>query len=190
MSILQYASCDGWLAAVMADFDGFMQDHASAEKKASGMAINLISHYPDRRELVAVMAELAVEELSHFREVIRLLHERGLQPAGDARDPYVAALRQTIRRGPDHYLLDQLLLGGIIEARGAERFGLIAEALPAGRLQTFYRAITRSEGRHHEVFFDLARHYFAPAEVEQRSAELLAQEAAICAALPLRAALH
>ena len=32
--------------------------------------------------------------------------------------------------------------------------------------------------------------YFAPAEVEQRSAELLAQEAAICAALPLRAALH
>lgn len=190
MKLLRTASPDAWLEAVMGDFDRFLQDHASAEKKASGMAINLISHYPDRRELVAAMTDLAIEELSHYREVIRLLHQRGLHPGADQRDAYVAALRQTIRKGPDVYLLDQLLLGGIIEARGAERFGLIAEALPEGTLRQFYRAITRSEGRHHELFFDLARRYFPAPVVAERLDELLDAEAGICAALPPRAALH
>ncbi len=46
----------------MADFDSFLLDHAAAEKKASGMAVSMLSHYPDRVELVAAMADLAVEE--------------------------------------------------------------------------------------------------------------------------------
>lgn len=190
MTILRYNTSEEWLETVMSDFDRFLQDHASAEKKASGMAINMISHYPDRRELVAVMSDLAVEELNHYREVIRLLHERGLNPGTDSKDPYVAALRQCIRKGSDYYLLDQLLIGGIIEARGAERFGLIAQALPAGQLKTFYCAITRSEARHYEAFFELARRYFSALDVEQRVGELLVDEAAICATLPRRAALH
>ena len=52
----------GWLEAVLADFDGFLKDHASCEKKASGMALNIASHYPDQPTLVAAMADLAVEE--------------------------------------------------------------------------------------------------------------------------------
>ncbi len=36
-----------WIGSVMADFDAFLLDHASAEKKASGMAMSMISHYPD-----------------------------------------------------------------------------------------------------------------------------------------------
>lgn len=190
MSILLYQTTEAWLEAVMADLDTFLQDHASAEKKASGMAINMISHYPDRTRLVAVMTDLAIEELSHYREVIRLLHDRQLHPGADEKDPYVTEFRKSIRKGSDAYFLDQLLIGGIIEARGAERFGLIAEALPAGKLKNFYDAITRSEYRHYETFFELAELYFDTGVIDKRKQELLNIEADICARLPNRAALH
>ena len=195
MTILHYQTPQAWLDTVLGDFDPFLQDHASAEKKAAGMAVNMISHYPDRRTLVSRMSDLAVEEMTHYREVIRLLHERNMHPADDTKDHYVAALRKEIRKGPEYYLLDQLLIAGIIEARGAERFGLVAEGLPPGRLKNFYEAINRSEERHHQLFFDLAAHYFprsaAHADpVAERLQALLAREAEICAALPLRAALH
>ncbi len=190
MSILLNPSSAGWLDAVLADFDSFLRDHASAEKKASGMAVNMISHYPDRIRLVEVMTDLAIEELTHYREVVKLLHQRGLHPGADEKDPYVTQLRRSIRKGSDAYFLDQLLIAGIIEARGAERFGLIGGALPAGRLKTFYCAIARSEMRHYEIFFELARGYFPAAEIEERVGGLLQIEAAICAELPCRAALH
>ena len=41
-----------WIGSVLADFDAFLLDHASAEKKASGMAMSMISHYPDQPALV------------------------------------------------------------------------------------------------------------------------------------------
>ena len=37
-----------WVEAVLADFNTFLSDHASAEKKASGMALSMASHYQDR----------------------------------------------------------------------------------------------------------------------------------------------
>lgn len=188
--MLLYHSPPEWVETVLQDFDCFLQDHASAEKKASGMAVNMISHYPDRTRLVEVMTDLAIEELSHYREVVRLLHSRKLHPVADEKDPYVTAFRKAIRKGSDAYFLDRLLIGGIIEARGAERFGLIAKALEPGKLKDFYSAITRSEERHHEVFFDLAGLYFDSATLDQRKDELLAIEADICAQLPLRPALH
>ena len=62
-----------WIGAVMADFDGFLLDHASAEKKASGMAMSMIAHYPDQPTIVSAMVDLAVEEMNHYREVMRLI---------------------------------------------------------------------------------------------------------------------
>ena len=70
------ATPNDWLETVLADFDGFLMDHASAEKKASGMAMSMISHYPDQPSIVRAMVELAVEELNHYREVMRLILER------------------------------------------------------------------------------------------------------------------
>jgi len=189
-NLLLYATPPAWTETVLEDFDLFLQDHAAAEKKASGMALSMLSHYPDRLELVTAMTDLAIEELTHYREVVKWLHRRGQLTAADTRDPYVIEFRKAIRRGPEAYLLDRLLTGSIIEARGAERFGLVAEALPAGGLKKFYQSITRSEARHYELFLELARLYVEPAEVEQRWRELLAVEAAIVAELPLRPALH
>ena len=64
------ASPREWITCVLADFDAFLQDHASAEKKASGMALSMVSHYPDKPALVRAMVDLAVEELNHYKEVI------------------------------------------------------------------------------------------------------------------------
>ena len=179
-----------WVATVLADFDAFLLDHAAAEKKASGMALSMLSHYPDRVELVAAMADLAVEEMIHYREVVKIIHSRGNITASDEKDAYVNEFRKSLRKGSDDYFLDRLLVGGIIEARGAERFGLVAEALPEGPLKTFYTSISRSEERHLDLMFGLAYRYFDRSVVDQRLALLADIEAAIIARQPLRAALH
>jgi tRNA-(ms[2]io[6]A)-hydroxylase len=189
-SPLRYATPADWTETVLGDFDSFLLDHAAAEKKASGMAISMLSHYPDRTDLVAAMADLAIEELTHYREVVKWIHQRGLVTAADQKDPYVVAFRESIRQGKEVYLLDRLLTASIIEARGAERFALVAGALESGPLKNFYQSIARSEERHFELFLDLAKMYLDPHSVAQRWHELLDIEAAIVARLPLRAALH
>ena len=187
---LAFATPSDWTEAVLADFDVFLLDHAAAEKKAAGMAISMLSHYPDRIELVEAMADLAVEEMTHYREVVKLIHSRGKITAKDEKDPYVNEFRKALRKGSDEYFLDRLLIGGIIEARGAERFGLIAKALEAGQMKNFYTSITRSEERHLDLMVDLAYLYFDETIVNQRLQELITLEATIVAALPFRAALH
>ena len=126
-----------WVEAVLEDFDGFLKDHASCEKKASGMALNVASHYPDRPVLLAAMAELAAEELAHYREVIKLLIARSLAPSADRKDPYIHAMNQQIRTGSERFLLDRLLVGAVVEARGCERFGLVASRLAPGEPAPF-----------------------------------------------------
>ncbi len=187
---LGYATPAEWTTTVLADFDAFLLDHAAAEKKASGMAVSMLSHYPDRVELVTAMAELAVEEMTHYREVVKLIHSRGKITSKDEKDPYVNQFRQSLRKSSDEYFLDRLLIGGIIEARGAERFGLIAEALEPGALKNFYTSITRSEQRHLDLMVELAYLYFDKTSVDERLQELIAIEAEITAKLPFRAALH
>jgi len=194
------ATPDGWLHAVLNDFDTFLKDHASCEKKASGMALNIASHYPDKPDLLTAMADLAVEELSHYREVVRLLLERGLTPGPDQRDPYIRELNSLIRRGAEFYLLDRLLIAAIVERRGCERFGLVAQAIDQNdpqqtSLAAFYRAITTSEARHWELFLELAKQQLTEQEgeddaISQRLAELLEGEAQIMQAQPFRACLH
>ena len=160
------------------------------------MALNIAAHYPDQAAIVAAMADLAVEELGHYREVIRLLIDRGVPPGPDRKDTYVRALNDEIRRGPDYFLLDRLLVAAIIERRGNERFGLIAarlsaEAFPGSdRLAAFYRAITSSEDRHWQLFLELARHHCPGLPMESRLAELVQKERGLMLAQPFAAALH
>lgn len=179
-----------WAERIAEAMDVFLPDHAAAEKKASSMAMTMVSHYPDRPELVTAMIDLALEELSHFRSVVKIMQERGLTLLPDEKDPYVNALRRNSRQGTGVYLMDRLLIAGIVEARGAERFGMVAEALPEGELKRFYDAITRSEKGHEELFIQFAEKYFDSADVRQRLEELLLAEAKIVSDLPIRLALH
>lgn len=187
---LKYPTSKTWVETVLADFDAFLVDHAAAEKKASGMATSMLSHYPDKTDLVEAMCDLALEEMVHFRDVVKILHQRGLILAADTKDAYINAFRKYMRKGTDVYFLDRLLIGSIVEARGCERFGLIAEALPAGDLKKFYLAITESERRHDDLFLKLAYRYFEDEVVEARMTILLDAEAEIVKTLPITAALH
>jgi len=175
---------------VLDNFDQFLLDHAAAEKKAAGMALSMLSHYPDRTRLVTAMSELAVEEMVHFREVIKHIQQRQLQLGADKKDPYVNEIRSWIRSDSEVYLLDRLLTGAVIEARGAERFALVATGLQSGELQRFYASLARSEARHFALFLDLAHEYFTAEIIELRWQELLIAEAHCLQALPIRAALH
>lgn len=179
-----------WTECVLGDFNRFLQDHAAAEKKASGMAISMLSHYPDRLELVTAMTDLAIEELTHYREVVKWLHRRGQITTADEKDEYVLAFRREMRKGTEEYLMDRLLIASIIEARGAERFALVAQALEAGPLKNFYQSIARSEERHYELFLTLAKRYLPAQAVDARYQALLSCEAEIITRLPLRPALH
>lgn len=190
MFSLRYATKPEWIDIVINNFDTFLIDHAAAEKKASGMAISMLSHYPDRPELVAAMIDLSIEEMTHFREVVKILSKRGLILAPDTKDLYVAQMRSLMRKGSENYFLDRLLIAGVIEARGCERFGLVAEALTNGELKNFYRAITESEARHESLFIELSHIYFDSEVVEKRLDEVLDAEAKICSELPIIAALH
>lgn len=187
---LRYQTPFSWTEAVLEDFDAFLIDHAAAEKKASGMAMSMLSHYPDREKLVKAMINLSIEEMTHFRQVVKILYDRGLAPGADTKDEYVNQFRKHFRKGTAEYMLDRLLIGGIIEARGCERFGLVAQALPEGNMKNFYYAIAESEAGHQELFVDLAKEYFPEALVSTRLDELLDAEAAIAKSIPHTSALH
>jgi tRNA-(ms[2]io[6]A)-hydroxylase len=121
---------------------------------------------------------------------MEIILDRGLATRPDEKDPYVTALMQLIKRGPEQYFLDRLLILAVIEARGCERFGLLADALESGGLKDFYTEITRSEARHHGLFVRLAKEYFDADVVQSRLDELLNEEAKIVDRLPFRAAVH
>ncbi len=179
-----------WLSVVLNNFDHFLVDHALCERKASALAMSLVAHYPDKTHLVRAMIDLAIEELDHFRQVYELIAERNLVLCADEKDEYVNKLRVLMRKPGEEYFLDRLLIGSIIEARGTERFALVAQALEDTRLKNFYLEFWRAEARHHGLFLRLAKHYFPLAQVEYRFDFLLDQEALILETLPLRAAVH
>ncbi|NTS76635.1 tRNA-(ms[2]io[6]A)-hydroxylase [Catenovulum sp. SM1970] len=187
---LKYHTPFEWTEAVLADFDSFLQDHAAAEKKASGMAMSMLSHYPDRKKLVRAMTDLALEELIHFKQVLKLLDARNVILGDDKKDDYIKQIRGLFRHGKDVFLMDRLLVAGVIEARGHERFSLVARALPAGKDKDFYVAIAKSEEKHKNLFVELAYEYFDKQEVDERLNAILIAEAKICEGLPFRAALH
>ena len=190
MLLLRTSTSPAWIDVVLRDFDAFLIDHAACERKASATALKLVSHYSDRTRLVRELIPFAQEELDHYARVMTIILDRGLATRPDAKDPYVGALMGFIRRGRDRYFLDRLLVLGVVEARGCERFGLVADALDRGPLKDFYVDITRSEARHHGLFVRLAREYFPTDVVRARLDELLDEEAKLLERLPLRAAVH
>ena len=188
---LRTATSPAWIDAVRGDVDAFLQDHAANERKVSGSALQLAVQHPERRPLVDAMVALAREELEHFARVYALLGSRGKGLAQDAPDPYMGALRAVVRKADvGTFLLDRLLVFGVVEARACERFGLLAEGLAEPELRAFYAELTRAEACHHALFVRLAQDVAPRDEVVARLAEVLDAEAAIVGTLPIRAALH
>lgn len=187
---LKFATDPRWVEVVLQDIGSFLIDHAYCERKASGTALKLLSHYPDRKELVEAMIELAQEELEHFALVYKQIAALGLTLTQDSSDLYVKKLLKLARGQSDDYFLDRLLISSLIEGRSCERFILLTQALPEGPLKELYQDLTRAEARHHGLFIQLAKKYFPSEVVEARLEELLTKEAEIVKELPLRAGVH
>ena len=127
---LQRASSPRWAEMVCADFETFLLDHASCERKAAALAMSLVAKYSDCTGLVEPMVSLAREELEHFAEVYRLIRKRNIIfRVQDERDPYVRDMIRQLRTGEQVSFLDRLIMSGLVEARGYERFHLLAEYL-------------------------------------------------------------
>ena len=187
---LASTSCE-WLQSVQKNFDAFLIDHALNERKASASAMTLVAHYPDRAELVEVMIELAIEELNHFKQVMKIINSRKLIIENEKKDPYVNELRRHMKKSDSEaYLLDRLLSGAVIEARGEERFCLLAENLSDQALRSFYARISASEARHFCLFLDLADKYFHRKTVEDRLSEWIEIEKMAIESLPITNRLH
>lgn len=188
---LRYDTPEEYKEIVRADFDSVLQDHAANERKAAASAMVLMAQHPERTELVEAMIDMAREELEHFEQVFEILGQRGAGLGRDAPDPYAGPLRRALRKQDvNEYLLDRLILFSIIEARGCERFSMIADALEPGELKDYYRELVRCEAKHHALYLRLARTYFDDDDVQRRLDELLDLEAEIVRSLPLRPALH
>lgn len=181
----------GWIQSVMANFDVFLQDHANCERKASAFALSLVAKYPNRIEIIPELIETALEEMEHFRDVYKVMEQRGIRLVHEINeDVYIKQLLKLCRNGRDEHFMDRLLLGSVIESRGAERFKLIYETLPDGDLKKFYHLLWASEAKHGDIFVKMALHYFDESSVYKRLNELNDAEGEIINALPFTGALH
>lgn len=188
---LACASSPLWVQAVIENFDSFLQDHANCERKASNMVMSLIAKYPDRVDIIPQLIETAIEELEHFRDVYAVMQQRGVAlPKEIKQDIYMKHLLDLLRASSMERFMDRLLLCSVIECRGAERFKLVWEALPDGELKKFYHRLWASEAKHGNIFVKMALLYFNEVEVYARLEQLVAAEAKILQALPIKATLH
>jgi tRNA-(ms[2]io[6]A)-hydroxylase len=179
-----------WIEVVLADFDAFLIDHASCERKANALLMSFIVKYPDRPGIISGLINLAQEELEHFAEAYAFMEKRGLRFSKDAPDPYVNALLAEARHGRDERFIDRMLISSVVESRGAERFKIVAERIPDPELAEFYTRLWKSEIKHSNVFVMLLNKEYPADIVQARLAELTKLEAEILDGLEFRPALH
>lgn len=178
---LQLPTDPRWADVAGMHVEEILTDHAWCEQKAASTAISLMVNYSDYPELVEAMAELAAEEMDHFRRVFAIIRERGLKLGPERKDPYVGELIQFMRKGGSRTerLVDHLLMAALIEARSCERFRLLSEKHPDPELAAFYRELMESEAAHYTLFIGLARNIAPRETVDRRWEEWLRYEAGI-----------
>lgn len=179
-----------WAQQAVLQLDLLLADHAALELKAAQQAQKLIWKYgtgrvPELAEderfgsrLVQKMSRLAREELRHFEQVIALTEKRGWQFRAISSSRYASSLHEQVRRTEPGALVDQLIIGAIIEARSCERFYSLLEPMEDHdpELAAFYASLLRSEARHFSDYLALAQSIQDPA-FEARLEQLLALDA-------------
>ena len=166
---------------VLAQLDELLIDHAHCEKKAAGVAMNLLFAYVDVVELARAMTAIVQEELSHFHMVLDVLSRRGMRFRRIKPSQYGNRMGLLVDKQEPQRAVDRLLVAALIEARSCERFGLLRDHLPDAELAAFFGGLFESEARHHSTYVRLAKHYQDEDKVQCRLVELAEAEAAIIA---------
>jgi tRNA-(ms[2]io[6]A)-hydroxylase len=165
-----------WLEQAIARPDLVLIDHAHCERKAAGVALQLMFRYPGDGELGAALSALAREELEHFEQVLALLQARGIPLRPLPAPAYGSELSKAIRRQEPERMLDAFLVAGLIEARSHERMGLLAAHSPDGELRDLYGELLASEARHFGLYWLLAEGRFGRDTTAARLEQLAAVE--------------
>ena len=174
-SILRAPTPPAWVEDALGHLPEILQDHANCEKKAASTALALMFAYPDDRALATALSRLAREELRHFEQVTRAMATLGVPYVRQSPGRYAQRLRGVLATSDPGRKLDLLLSGALIEARSAERFGLLAPRLrpPLARL---YADLAGAEARHYTLYLGFARDA-APQQWATRLAALARHEA-------------
>lgn len=190
IKFLKQPTSQAWIEQALANLETILLDHSHCERKAAGVALNLMFRYPSYTKLVRMLTAIAREELEHFEQVNQWL-ERWNIPLGPlAAPPYGAGLKALIRKDEPDRLLDSLLVSGLIEARSHERLGLLANHCSDRELAKFYHALMASEARHYGAYWILATTYFDREVVMARLEGLSLAESELLAALYPQPRIH
>ena len=190
IKFLKQPTSSAWVAQALANLDIILLDHSHCERKAAGVALNLMFRYPSNTKLVRSLTTIAQEELEHFDQVNQILEQRGIPLAPLAAPPYGAGLNKHIRPQEPDRLLDTLLVCGLIEARSHERLGLLGTHCPDPHLARFYRGLMASEARHYGIYWVLATTYYDRDVVSQRLEELAIAESELLSTLHPEPRIH
>ncbi|XGV98746.1 MAG: tRNA-(ms[2]io[6]A)-hydroxylase [Leptolyngbya sp. BL-A-14] len=190
IKFLQQPTSQEWLEQALNHLEIILLDHSHCERKAAGVALNLMFRYPSNVKLVRSLTAIAKEELEHFDQVNQILENRGIPLRPLAAPPYGAGLNQQIRPKEPDRLLDSLLVCGLIEARSHERLGLLAAHCADPLLAKFYQGLMASEARHYGVYWLLATAEFERSVVEQRLEVLATVESQLLSTLHPEPRIH
>jgi tRNA 2-(methylsulfanyl)-N6-isopentenyladenosine37 hydroxylase len=190
IKFLKQPTSHAWVDRAIAHLDIILLDHSHCERKAAGVALNLMFRYPSYEKLVRQLTAIAREELEHFEQVNQKLEQRKIPMGPLAAPPYGAGLNAHIRRNEPERLLDTLLVSALIEARSHERLGLLADHCPDPDLAKFYRNLMASEARHYGIYWVLATTYFDITVVNPRLEELSILESELLATLHPEPRIH
>jgi len=173
---LQRPTQSAWIDQAIAHLDEVLLDHSHCERKAAGVALNMMFRYPAHGPLLKALTAIAQEELEHFEQVNQILERRGIKLRSLKPAPYGAGLKAQIRRQEPERKLDAMLVAALIEARSHERLGLLAAHCDDPELSKFYRALMASEARHYGAYWLLAVQDYPRDVVDQRLEELATVE--------------
>jgi tRNA-(ms[2]io[6]A)-hydroxylase len=166
----------GWVQQAIARPDLLLIDHAHCERKAAGVALQLMFRYPSDGELGERLSPLAREELAHFERVWALMQRRQIDPRPLPAPAYGAALKAQVRREDPARLLDSLLVAGLIEARSHERMALLAVHSPDPELRELHGDLLTSEARHFGLYWLLCETRFGREATVERLEQLARAE--------------
>jgi tRNA-(ms[2]io[6]A)-hydroxylase len=165
-----------WLEQALERSDLVLIDHAHCERKAAGVALQLMFRYPSDEPLGAQLSALAREELEHFELVLALLQRRGIPLKQLPAPAYGSSLMAQVRKGEPQRMLDTFLVAGLIEARSHERMALLAAHSPDAELRSLYGTLLASEARHFGLYWLLCEQRFGREQTVARLEALAALE--------------